>query len=135
MSPEASASMPDIELVIVGRPPFDLADASSIRQAILAAKPEIVVSAAAYTVVDRAEDEQNIAYAINVVGAATVAEVAATLQVPVIHLSTNYVFSGDEPYPYHEEDEAEPKTVYGYTKLRGERAVASALSIKGSPKI
>jgi dTDP-4-dehydrorhamnose reductase len=122
---EAAAGMPNIELITVGRPDFDLADPSSIREAILAAKPEIVVSAAAYTAVDRAEDERSLAYAINVVGAAAVAEVAATLRVPIIHLSTNYVFSGDDPSPYHEEDDAEPKTVYGYTKLRGERAVAS----------
>lgn len=122
---EAAAAMPDIQLVAVGRPDLDLANPSSVRQAILDVKPDVVVSAAAYTMVDRAEDERNLAYAINVVGAAAVAEVAATLRVPIIHLSTNYVFSGDEPYPYDEEDEAEPKTVYGYTKLRGERAVAS----------
>jgi dTDP-4-dehydrorhamnose reductase len=122
---EVAASMPNIDLATVGLPEFDLSDPSSIRQAILAEKPEIVVSAAAYTAVDRAEDEQNLAYAINVDGAATVAETAATLHVPIIHLSTNYVFSGEDPYPYHEEDEAEPKTVYGYTKLRSEHAVAS----------
>lgn len=122
---EAAAGMPNIELVTVGRPDFDLADPSSIQEAILAAKPEVVVSAAAYTAVDRAEHERNLAYSLNVVGAAAVAEAAAALRVPIIHLSTNYVFSGDDPYPYHEEDDAEPKTVYGYTKLRGERAVAS----------
>ncbi|WP_428425439.1 dTDP-4-dehydrorhamnose reductase [Pararhizobium sp.] len=122
---EAAAIMDDIELVTVGRPDFDLADPSSVRQAILAAKPEIVVSAAAYTAVDRAEDERNLAYAINVTGAAAVAEAAAVLRVPIIHLSTDYVFSGTDPYPYLEDDEAEPKTVYGYTKLRSERAVAS----------
>ena len=122
---EAAAIMDDIELVTVGRPDFDLTDPSSVRQVILAVKPEIVVSAAAYTAVDRAEDERNLAYAINVTGAAAVAEAAAVLRVPIIHLSTDYVFSGTDPYPYLEDDEAEPKTVYGYTKLRGERAVAS----------
>jgi dTDP-4-dehydrorhamnose reductase len=122
---EAAAAMDDIELITVGRPAFDLSDPSSVRQAILAVKPEIVVSAAAYTAVDRAEDERNLAYAINVTGAAAVAEAAAVLRVPIIHLSTDYVFSGTDPYPYLEDDEAEPKTVYGYTKLRSERAVAS----------
>lgn len=122
---EAAAAMDDIELITVGRPDFDLADTSSVRHTILAAKPEIVVSAAAYTAVDRAEDERNLAYAINVTGAAAVAEAAAVLRVPIIHLSTDYVFSGTDPYPYLEDDEAEPKTVYGYTKLRSERAVAS----------
>lgn len=122
---EAAAAMDDIELITVGRPDFDLADTASVRQTILAAKPEVVVSAAAYTAVDRAEDERNLAYAINVTGAAAVAEAAAVLRVPIIHLSTDYVFSGTDPYPYLEDDEAEPKTVYGYTKLRSERAVAS----------
>lgn len=122
---EAVADRDDIELVTVGRPDFDLTDPASVKQTILSEKPEIVVSAAAYTAVDRAEDERNLAYAINVTGAATVAEAAAVLRVPVIHLSTDYVFSGTDPYPYLEDDEAEPKTVYGYTKLRGERAVAS----------
>lgn len=122
---EAAADMDDIELVTVGRPDFDLADPASVRQIILAAKPDFVVSAAAYTAVDRAEDERNLAYAINVTGAAAVAEAAAVLRVPIIHLSTDYVFSGTDPYPYLEDDEAEPKTVYGYTKLRSERAVAS----------
>jgi dTDP-4-dehydrorhamnose reductase len=122
---EAAAAMDDIELITVGRPDFDLAEPSSVRQVILAVKPEIVVSAAAYTAVDRAEDERNLAYAINVTGAAAVAEAAAVLRIPIIHLSTDYVFSGTDPYPYLEDDEAEPKTVYGYTKLRSERAVAS----------
>lgn len=122
---EAAADMEEIELTAVGRPDFDLTDPVSIRQTIIAAKPEIVISAAAYTAVDRAEDEQNLAYEINVTGAAAVAEAAAALRVPIIHLSTDYVFSGTDPYPYLEDDEAEPKTVYGYTKLRGEHAVAS----------
>lgn len=122
---EAAAYRDDLELVAVGRPDFDLEDPASVRQIILAAKPDLVVSAAAYTTVDRAEDERNLAYAINVTGAAAVAEAAAVLRVPIIHLSTDYVFSGTDPYPYLEDDEAEPKTVYGYTKLRGERAVAS----------
>lgn len=123
---EVAADIPDISLVRVGRPGFDLVDPASIRRAILAEKPDIVVSAAAYTAVDRAEDERDQAYQVNVIGAACVAEAAATLRVPVIHVSTDYVFSGETPRPYLEGDEAEPKTVYGYTKLRGEHAVAGA---------
>lgn len=123
---ELAADMPDVSLVRVGRPGFDLLDPSSVRRAILAAKPDIVVSAAAYTAVDRAEDERDQAYQVNVVGAACVAEAAAALRVPVIHVSTDYVFSGESAHSYREGDEAEPKTVYGYTKLRGEHAVASA---------
>lgn len=123
---ELAAGMPDISLVTASRPEFELSDCSSIRHAIFAAKPDIVVSAAAYTAVDRAEDERDLAYEINVVGAACVAETAASLRVPVIHISTDYVFSGDGTGNYTEDDEAKPKTVYGYTKLLGEHAVASA---------
>ena len=123
---EVADGMPDVTLIRAGRPELDLADPSSIPHAIAAAKPDVVVSAAAYTAVDRAEDEQDLAYRINVVGAAGVAEAAAQLQLPIIHVSTDYVFSGDEPAPYLEDDEAEPRTVYGYTKLRGEHAVACA---------
>ncbi|MCD2184150.1 dTDP-4-dehydrorhamnose reductase [Rhizobium sp. GN54] len=123
---EAATAMPGLELVTAGRPALELSDPASIRREILSARPDIVVSAAAYTAVDRAEDEQDLAYAVNVIGAAAVADAAATLRIPVIHISTDYVFSGDAGRPYSEDDETEPKTVYGYTKLRGEHAVASA---------
>lgn len=122
---EAAAAWPGIELLAVGRPAFDLTDISSIRRTIFAAKPDVVVSAAAYTAVDRAEDDQDQAYTVNVIGAAAVAETAALLRVPVIHVSTDYVFSGETAEAYVEEDEPGPKTVYGYTKLRSEHAVAS----------
>lgn len=123
---EVTAAMPEIELMTAGRPALDLSDPASIQRELLVARPDIVVSAAAYTAVDRAEDEQDVAYAVNVIGAAAVAESAAALRIPVIHISTDYVFSGDAGRPYSEDDETEPKTVYGYTKLRGEQAVASA---------
>ncbi len=122
---EAAAAMPGIDLVAAGRPALDLSDPASTQREILAVRPDLVVSAAAYTAVDRAEDEQDLAYAVNVIGAAAVAEAAATLRIPVIHISTDYVFSGDAARPYSEDDDTEPKTVYGYTKLRGEHAVAS----------
>lgn len=123
---ELSAARPDIHLAAVGRPALDLTDAASIRRAIAAANPDVVVSAAAYTAVDRAEDDRDTAYQVNVIGAANVAEAAAALHVPVIHISTDYVFSGNAKHPYGEDDEPQPRTVYGYTKLRGEHAVACA---------
>lgn len=123
---EVAALMPDVELIAMGRPDFDLAKPQSIRPAILDARPDIVVSAAAYTAVDRAEDEPDLAYAVNVIGAAKVAEAAAELRVPIIHLSSDYVFSGDKPGPYREDDEARPRTIYGHTKLESERAVADS---------
>ncbi|MDQ0322191.1 dTDP-4-dehydrorhamnose reductase [Pararhizobium capsulatum DSM 1112] len=123
---EAAALVPGVELVTVGRPEFELTDAASVTETILAQLPDIVVSAAAYTSVDRAEFQQDLAYEINVTGAALVAEAAAMLGVPVIHLSTDYVFSGTSSAPYREDDEPGPKTFYGYSKLRGEHAVAGA---------
>lgn len=123
---ERAASWPQVELVSVGRPELDLLDPASVHRAIAAARPDIVVSAAAHTAVDQAEDEPELAHAINVLGAAAVAEAAAAIGVPVIHLSTDYVFSGTGSHPYVETDATGPQSVYGRTKLAGEQAVAAA---------
>jgi dTDP-4-dehydrorhamnose reductase len=95
-------------------------------ETILAAKPDLVVSAAAYTAVDQAEDEPDLAHAINVTGAGAIAGAAATIGVPVLHLSTDYVFSGEGEQPYTEEDPTGPRSIYGRSKLEGELAVAAA---------
>ncbi len=89
-------------------------------------QPDLVVSAAAYTAVDQAEDEPDLAHSINAVGAGAVAQAAADIGAPVIHLSTDYVFSGDGEKPYTEDDPTGPHGVYGRTKLDGETAVAAA---------
>lgn len=122
---EVAARSRDIELITIGRPEFDLTRPIPMREAIIAARPDIVISAAAYTAVDRAEDEPALAHAVNVAGAACVAEAATRLGVSVIHLSTDYVFSGDDRTPRREDDETRPRTVYGATKVEGEKAVAS----------
>ncbi|APH71817.1 dTDP-4-dehydrorhamnose reductase [Aquibium oceanicum] len=123
---EAAAGRSGIEVVAIGRPELDLADPASVHAAIAAARPDVVVSAAAYTAVDQAEDEPEIAAAINERGAGAVAEAAAKIGAPVIHLSTDYVFSGDGDRPYREDDPTGPVGVYGATKLAGEKAVAAA---------
>jgi dTDP-4-dehydrorhamnose reductase len=110
----------------VGRPEMDLTDSNSVIDAIARRKPDIVVSAAAYTAVDQAEDESELAQAVNAGGAAAVARGAAAIGVPVLHLSTDYVFSGDKKTPYVEDDATDPQSVYGRTKLAGELAVAAA---------
>lgn len=122
---EVASASRDVELIAIGRPEFDLTRPIPMREAIIAARPDIVISAAAYTSVDRAEEEPALARAVNVVGAACVAEAAARLDIPVIHLSTDYVFSGDNRTPCREDDKTGPRTVYGATKLEGEQAVAS----------
>lgn len=114
------------EVVALGRPQLDLVDATTIRRTVAAERPDIVVSAAAYTAVDRAEDEPEIAYAINRDGAGVLAEAAAQAGAPIIHLSTDYVFSGDAPEPYGEDDRPDPQGAYGRTKLAGEEAVVAA---------
>lgn len=118
------ASASDIELVALGRPELDLASlADAIVSAIKAARPEIIVSAAAYTAVDRAETEPDVAFAVNEQGPKAIASAAAELGVPLIHLSTDYVFDGTKASPYVEEDPTGPTGVYGASKLAGEQAV------------
>ena len=115
------------DIVTVGRPEIDLAgEPDSIVPALEAATPDVIVSSAAYTAVDRAESERDIAFAINQRGAAAVAQAAAKLAVPLIHLSTDYVFDGTKRAPYVETDETGPASVYGASKLAGEEAVVAA---------
>ncbi|SPL64804.1 dTDP-4-dehydrorhamnose reductase [Ochrobactrum soli] len=123
---EKAAQHPDLEVIALGRPELDLADPATIRKAIVNAKPDVVVSAAAYTAVDQAEDEPEIALAVNAAGAAAVAESAKACGAPVIHLSTDYVFAGNSDRPYVETDPTGPRSVYGSSKLEGERLVAAA---------
>ncbi len=123
---ERGALHTDIEIVALGRPELDLSDPFTVTSAIARAAPDLVVSAAAYTAVDQAEDEPELARAINVAGAKAVARMASDLGVPVVHLSTDYVFSGDGTEPYRETDKTGPHGVYAQSKLDGEIAVANA---------
>ncbi|WJS99124.1 dTDP-4-dehydrorhamnose reductase [Novosphingobium humi] len=115
-----------IEIIALGRPELDLGDPGSVGPAIAAARPDVVVSAAAYTAVDRAESEEEVAFAINGAGAGAVSAAARALGVPVIHISTDYVFDGTKPEPYVESDPVAPLGAYGRSKLAGERAVIAA---------
>lgn len=112
------------DIVPLGRPVLDLTDEpDAIVEAVEAAEPDVVVSAAAYTAVDRAESEPDLAFTVNERGAGAVARAARLLDVPLVHLSTDYVFDGAKPSPYTEEDPAAPMSVYGASKLGGERMV------------
>jgi len=112
----------------LGRPHLDLAsgDAEAIRAVLEMTRPEAIVSAAAYTAVDKAESEPELAFAVNAIGAGHVAEAAAALNVPLVQLSTDYVFSGDGSRAWREDDPTGPQGVYGASKLAGERAVLAA---------
>jgi dTDP-4-dehydrorhamnose reductase len=123
---EKAAGMADLELVFAGRPELDLAQVSTIAPAVLAAAPDVVVSAAAFTDVETAEDQADLAFAVNAEGAGEVARSARALGVPVIHLSTDFVFDGSSRKPYREEDPTWPLSVYGASKLAGEHLVAEA---------
>ena len=110
----------------LGRPELDLADPSTVTGALLAAAPDVIVSAAAYTAVDKAESEPELAFAVNGRGAGAVASAARALGVPLIHISTDYVFDGTLHRPYVEDDVTGPTGVYGASKLAGEEAVLAA---------
>lgn len=111
------------EIAAIGRPEIDLADSIGLDAALAAARPDVIVSAAAYTAVDRAESEADLAFAVNRDGAGAVARAARALNVPVIHLSTDYVFNGTKASAWVEDDPVAPLNVYGASKLAGERAV------------
>jgi dTDP-4-dehydrorhamnose reductase len=115
-----------VEIVALGRPDLDLMAPETVGPALRAAKADVIVNAAAYTAVDKAESEPEISDAVNARGAGAVAAAAAALGVPVVHLSTDYVFAGDLDRPYREEDPTGPTGAYGRSKLAGEAAVAAA---------
>jgi dTDP-4-dehydrorhamnose reductase len=110
------------EIIAVGRNRLDLADTVSIRSAVAALAPDLIVNPAAYTAVDWAESEPELAHAIN---ATAPAELAAC-GVPLVHFSTDYVFDGCKPGAYAEEDVPNPLGGYGASKLAGEQAVQQA---------
>jgi dTDP-4-dehydrorhamnose reductase len=114
------------QVVAIGRPRLDLADRESVREALRDADCDAIVNAAAYTAVDKAEQEEELAMRVNGEGAGNVAEAAAALGVPLLHLSTDYVFDGSLDRPYREEDAVGPTGAYGRSKLEGERRVAAA---------
>lgn len=115
-----------VAVIPIGRPLLDLAQPATVAAALLKARPDLVVNAAAYTAVDKAESEPDIALAVNGAGAGAVARTAANLGVPVVQLSTDYVFDGMSPRAYREEDPVGPLSAYGRSKRAGEEAVADA---------
>jgi dTDP-4-dehydrorhamnose reductase len=123
---EAADENPDIVLGWGARPDVDLLSPKLVKRALLDFSPDIVVNPAAYTAVDRAEDESKLAFAVNRDGAATVAKAAKQLDIPIVHMSTDYVFDGRKAGSYVETDAVAPLGVYGRSKLAGELAVAAA---------
>lgn len=110
----------------LARPAFDLADPAIVARALDNIDADVVVNAAAYTAVDRAESDQVAAFAVNAHGARCVALACAQRSIPLIHVSTDYVFDGTKASPYLEGDATEPLSVYGRSKRDGELEVAAA---------
>jgi dTDP-4-dehydrorhamnose reductase len=123
---ERSVNHPAIEVELAGRPELELAVEGSATAAIDRFHPDVVINAAAYTAVDQAEDEPELALRINAQGAREVAGAAAAIGAPIIQISTDYVFDGALDRPYREDDETGPINIYGASKLRGEEAVREA---------
>jgi dTDP-4-dehydrorhamnose reductase len=113
-----------VTVTLVGRPDLDLCNPASVGPALRRRGGDALVNAAAYTAVDQAEAEPDIAQAVNGTGAGLVAEAAMGMGIPLVHLSTDYVFDGSLDRPYRETDPVRPLGSYGRSKLAGEQAVA-----------
>ena len=112
------------ELVSVGREQLDLSKIDSIEPAVLDILPDIIINAAAYTAVDKAEEEPDLAMTINGVAPGVLAKAAKKVGASLIHYSTDYVFDGRSDTPYREEDATSPLSIYGESKLTGEKNIA-----------
>jgi dTDP-4-dehydrorhamnose reductase len=123
------------ELILLTRADLDIVDLDSVDRAVRGSAADAVVNCAAWTDVDGAESQRGLAAAVNAQGAGNVARAAAAAGIPLVHISTDYVFDGRAPLdergeqrPYVESDPTGPRTAYGHTKLEGERLVLEASS-------
>ncbi|MGH8675519.1 MAG: dTDP-4-dehydrorhamnose reductase [Burkholderiales bacterium] len=114
------------EVIALDRAQLDLSDAAAIRRVTRDAAPGIIVNAAGYTAVDRAESEPALAASINGLAPGILGEEARRCDALLVHYSTDYVFDGEKADPYREEDSPNPISVYGQSKLEGERAIRAS---------
>jgi len=115
-----------IQLTVAGRKQIDLSKPALIDAALSVIKPDLIINPAAYTAVDRAEEEHEQAFKINRDSVAELAEYSKRTNTPIIHFSTDYVFEGNADKPYVETDATSPTGVYGQSKLQGEQAILDA---------
>ena len=113
----------EYEVIALSREQLDLTKIHDIRRVVREIKPNVIINPAAYTEVDKAESEPELAFAINVTAAQILAEEAARLGAALIHFSTDYVYDGTKKTPYVEHDELNPVSIYGKSKLAGEAAI------------
>lgn len=117
---------PGVAVTALGRADADLSDPAACAECVRRADVEVVLNAAAYTAVDRAESEEGLATVINAEAPGAMARAAAERGLPFLHISTDYVFDGRGDRPWAEDDPVGPLSAYGRSKLAGERAVAAA---------
>jgi len=119
--------MPHGEIIAPNREAFDLSKPETLRKKIQEWKPDLIINPAAYTAVDQAEDEPELAFTINATAPRVIAEEAEKLKIPLIHYSTDYIFDGEKKTPYKENDTPNPLNVYGESKLLGEQAIQQTI--------
>lgn len=121
---ELCRTAPDhVELLCLDRNRLDIGAGAAVAETIRAKRPELIINAAAYTAVDKAETEREQAFTVNATGAANLAAAAAETGARLVHLSTDFVFDGAKSSPYRPDDQANPLSAYGASKLAGELAV------------
>ncbi len=111
------------ECIALGSDAFNICSSDSINRALTEYQPDVIINCAAYTAVDKAEQEIEAAYAVNRDGVHNLAQACANDDIPLLHISTDYVFSGSKASPYVEADPTDPQGVYGASKLAGEQAL------------
>ncbi len=116
--------IPSIEFLALGRDELDITNAEQVNEVVNKYQPTTIINAAAYTAVDKAETEVELANAINNLGPKNLAKAASNVNAVILHISTDYVFAGNKDGLYTESDEVNPQGVYGQTKLAGEQSVA-----------
>lgn len=117
---------PEWEVVALTRAELDITDPNVVKRVLSSIAPDIVVNATAYTQVDKAESEPELAYAVNALGPKYLAQYTQSISALLFHISTDYVFSGKQSTPYSETDTPDPVSQYGLTKLQGERFIQAS---------
>lgn len=122
-----SGNYPEINFVFCDSSELDITNKENCREAFIKYKPNFCINAAAYTAVDKAESEPQKAHLINVIGPTNLAEICKEYEVVLLHISTDFVFDGNQTKPYTEMDTPNPTSVYGQSKLDGEKAIQEIL--------
>lgn len=124
-----------IDIILSKRESFDLTSKKEVDIFVKKSKPDLILNAAAYTAVDKAEGEKDLAYKVNALAPKYLAEVASELGIKLIHMSTDFVFDGKQNFPYKPNQERRPLSVYGYTKSCGEEFIERIMGNSNDGKI